>query len=62
MTILGFHVPTTITHWIYTACAAFIGAAAGAWQGHNWHEAVLSGALAVAGFLKTFPLPPEGKT
>lgn len=57
MTFSGFHVPTSWQHWSYTLACAFIGAAAGAWQGHNWHEAVLAGGIAVAGFLKTFPLP-----
>jgi len=57
-TLIGFNIPKTAQHWIYLIAVAFIGSAAGAIQGGgNWHEALMTGVIAVAGFLKAFPLP-----
>lgn len=57
-TLLGFHVPSTWRHWGYVLAAAFIGAAAGSVEsGGNWHVALTTGATALAGLLKVWPLP-----
>ena len=59
--LLAFNLPANVKQWAHTLAVAVIGAvAAEVVKGGgtlHWHSMALAASLAVAGFLKKFPLP-----